>query len=286
MHLFIEPRDGSQPIVQIINQAHRSIDLNVYILTDKPVLAAIKKAADRGVDVRIILDRFPRGLGLWQVVDEYKRISRMGIDVHGTPQRFAYDRADYVCNVSACAIGTADYTASGFNKNREYIIRFSSPALVKAARDVFTADWQNKPAGMGPRRYLILSPGSAWDMTRLINQPGIVDMEQDDIGKTPLVMRAMERKGHAIRLILPLNAKIHDGYQIKVLQHAGVQVRYMSGLYMHAKMIAGKDQGYIGSINITQTSIYHNREVGMTFGGKILSQVRQQFDHDWSTARS
>lgn len=285
MHLYIEPHDGRQPIVQIIEQARRRVDLNVYILSDKRVLAALKKASDRGVKVRIILDRSPHGMGLWQVVDEYKRITDMGIDVHGTPQRFAYDRADYVCNTSMCAIGTADYTAAGFNRNREYIIRFSNPAIVKAAREVFTADWHNKPAGDGPRKYLVLSPGSAWRMVRLIDQPGKLDMEQDDIGKTGPVIRAMARKGRAIRLILPSRARRHDAHEIGALRHAGVRVRYMSGVYMHAKMIAGADRGYIGSINITHTSLYHNREVGITFGGKILSQVRRQFEQDWSAAK-
>lgn len=285
MHLYIEPRDGSQPIVQIIEQARRSVELNVYILSDNRVLAALRKAHDRGVKVRIILDRAPHGMGLWQVVDEYKRITDMGITVHGTPQRFAYDRADYICNAKTCAIGTADYTAAGFNRNREYIIRFSNPDMVQAAREVFAADWHNKPAGNAPRKYLVLSPGSAWRMVRLIDQPGKLDMEQDDISDTGPVIRAMERKGRDMRLILPWSARRHDARKIRALRHAGVQVRYMSGVYMHAKMIAGDEQGYIGSINITHASLYHNREVGITYGGKILSQVRRQFEQDWSAAR-
>lgn len=285
MHLYIEPQAGSQPIVQIIDQARKRLDLNVYILTDRRVLLAIKKAADRGVIVRIILDRSPRGMGLWQVIDEYQHITRMGIAVHGTPQRFAYDRADYVCNDATCAIGTADYTASGFNKNREYILRFSTPAIVKAAREVFAADWRNRPAGKEPRKSLVLSPGSAWKLSQLIDQSGKVDMEQDAIGNARRVLRALKRKGHALRLILPWRARQRDADQITALQAAGIQVRFMSGVYLHAKMIAGQDRGYIGSINITPSSLYHNREVGITFGGNILSRIRKQFNRDWSEAR-
>lgn len=285
MHLYIEPKAGPQPIVQIINQARRLVDLNVYILSDRTVIDALQRAKRRGVKVRVILDRAPNRMGMWQIMSEYRRVRDTGVVVHGAPERFAYDHAKYVCNGFECAVGTADYTRQGLNRNREYIMRFSAPAKVKAARDLFNADWNDKPAGSGPRKQLMIAPGTAWDVARLIEQPGAVDIEQRRIGTDRFILHAMERKGRALRLILPDDVRRQKGWPLRDLKRAGVQVRYLGHPYLHAKLVVGTQYGYIGSLNISEHTIYRNREVGITFGGKPLARAERQFRQDWSRAK-
>jgi len=43
--------------VEIIDRARREIDFAAYVLTDWPIMLALTRAADRGVKVRIYLDR-------------------------------------------------------------------------------------------------------------------------------------------------------------------------------------------------------------------------------------
>ncbi|MCY0872345.1 MAG: GTP-binding protein, partial [Acidithiobacillus caldus] len=38
MPLYIEPNAGPAPIVRIINQARRQVDVGVYYLSDRPIL--------------------------------------------------------------------------------------------------------------------------------------------------------------------------------------------------------------------------------------------------------
>ena len=42
--------------VELIDRAEREIDLAAYVLTDWPIIQALTRAADRGVNVRIYLD--------------------------------------------------------------------------------------------------------------------------------------------------------------------------------------------------------------------------------------
>jgi phosphatidylserine/phosphatidylglycerophosphate/cardiolipin synthase-like enzyme len=42
--------------VALIDTAQREIDLAAYVLSDRPVIKALTRAADRGVKVRIYLD--------------------------------------------------------------------------------------------------------------------------------------------------------------------------------------------------------------------------------------
>ena len=55
MSLFIEPNAGPAPIIQVINTAHRELDIGVYYLSDRKLLSAVRAAVRRGVDVRIIV---------------------------------------------------------------------------------------------------------------------------------------------------------------------------------------------------------------------------------------
>src|SRR5688500_10752819 len=59
--VFIEPGDGRAPLLDEIRAARRSIDLEVYIISDDVILRALEEAQQRGVDVRVILEEQPFG---------------------------------------------------------------------------------------------------------------------------------------------------------------------------------------------------------------------------------
>jgi phosphatidylserine/phosphatidylglycerophosphate/cardiolipin synthase-like enzyme len=44
-------------MVQVITDARHTVDLNVYYLSSKPILSALRRAHARGVNVRVILDQ-------------------------------------------------------------------------------------------------------------------------------------------------------------------------------------------------------------------------------------
>jgi cardiolipin synthase A/B len=83
--VFIEPGDGRAPLLDEIQSARRSIDLEVYIVTDDVVLQALEEAQRRGVEVRVILEEHPFGGGGGQ--DEiFARFESAGIEVRwGNP---------------------------------------------------------------------------------------------------------------------------------------------------------------------------------------------------------
>ncbi|MBU2769474.1 GTP-binding protein, partial [Acidithiobacillus ferrivorans] len=79
-------------------------------------------------------------------------------------------------------IGTANFDWSAFHKNREYLNVTGNTAIVKAAQRVFDADWNDQKAGPYPHQVLVLSPGSAAQMVSVIDQPGPVDIESEEMG--------------------------------------------------------------------------------------------------------
>src|SRR4051794_16936383 len=59
--LFIEPDDGRAPILDELAGARKSIKLQIYLLSDREIIDALKAANNRGVDVRVLLEAHPFG---------------------------------------------------------------------------------------------------------------------------------------------------------------------------------------------------------------------------------
>nr|WP_226827518.1 phospholipase D-like domain-containing protein [Igneacidithiobacillus copahuensis] len=288
--MYIEPNAGSAPIVQVIDQTRHSVDLNVYYLSSRPIMAALKAARARGVNVRVILDGKPYGMKPWQVRKEFHAVAALGAEVHQAPARFedryVYDHAKYVCNGHECEIGTANFDWSAFHRNREYLFVTRNPAVVTAARAVFHVDWTGQHAGTGPRRALVLSPGSERVIASVIDQPGPVDIESEEMGDDRTILNAIAAKGRMARVILPASISEQDKRNVAWLESHGVQVRLMPKrpIYMHAKMIVGGKDAFIGSENFSESSLNRNREMGLLLNGSDIAKLQAQFDRDWSRA--
>src|SRR5438128_12093362 len=63
VQVFVEPEAGEQPILSAMQSAKKSIWLEMYLLTDRNVLRALEEAANRGIDVRVMLEPHPFGGG-------------------------------------------------------------------------------------------------------------------------------------------------------------------------------------------------------------------------------
>src|ERR1051326_4120751 len=63
VQVFVEPDAGEHPITDAIASAKKSVWLEMYLLTDRNVIRALEEAANRGVDVRVMLEPHPIGGG-------------------------------------------------------------------------------------------------------------------------------------------------------------------------------------------------------------------------------
>ena len=294
MPLYIEPNAGPAPILQVIQSARHEISAGVYYLSDRPILNAMKAAHARGVDVRIIIEGRPYGMMSWQVRKEERAIAATGATLHLAPYRFelrgnhyAFQHSKYICNGHECEIGTANFDWSAFHKNREYLYVTRNTQVVDAANAVFNADWHNRHAPAYAHQVLVLSPGtSAAQIIGIIDQPGPVDIESEELGPYAPTLDAIAAKGALARVILPASINANGKRNVAFLRSHGVKVRLMpkSPLFMHAKMIVSNSEAFVGSENLSQTSLEVNRELGLLLGGRDIGELQTQFDRDWNRA--
>ncbi len=64
VHVYVEPDDGERVITGAIKSASKSVWLEIYILSDRNVIRALEEAANKGLDVRVMLEPHPFGGGL------------------------------------------------------------------------------------------------------------------------------------------------------------------------------------------------------------------------------
>ena len=284
--LAIEPGAGSAPLARLIAQARQTLDINMYLFTDRPLIAAVRAAVARGVHVRILLDRRPYG---GRPRGEVQTLRATGAEVHFAPARFTgryrFDHAKYLVTGNHVAIGTANFTWSAFHRNREYDWLARQPAVAQALRTVFRADWTDHPAGVAPRRTLVLSPGATPALLAAIRQPGPICIESEEMGNDRPILAALRQKGRLARIVLPTTLSRYDRRFARALTAAGVHVRFLASPYIHAKLIAGPREAFIGSENFSWTSLNRNREVGVMLGEPDAQRLFERCEGDWARAQ-
>lgn len=293
--LFVEPNAGPSPIIQVIDSAHRELDIGVYYLDDRKVLAAVRYAVRRGVNVRIMAEPKPYGMKPWQVQKEVREIAATGAQWKAAPYRFtshgdvySFFHCKYCVNGHEAEVGTSNFDWSGLGgRNREYLYTTTNATVVRAVQAVFNADWNRQHAPAWTHRVLVLSPGtSAPQLLQVIDQPGPIDVESEELGPYRPVLDALAAKGKDLRMILPTSINAKDQQDVAFLRRHGCRVRLIpvKPIYMHAKMIVGRSLAFIGSENFTQTSLEDNREMGLVLNGDDITKLQAQFNRDWQMA--
>ena len=61
-------------------------------------------------------------------------------------------------------------------------------------------------------------------------------------------------------------------------------MRYLSQPYPHPKLIIADERAFLGSQNISVSSLDKNREVGILVTGSLVGQAEQWFERDFRSA--
>ena len=128
VQVFIEPDDGEQVITNAIGSAQKSIWLEIYILSDRNVIRALEEAANRGLDVRVMLEQHPFGGGT-SPAKTLDTLAASGIKTQFTNPSFALTHEKgLIIDGTTAYIMTSNFSRSALGgssggsgyRNREY----------------------------------------------------------------------------------------------------------------------------------------------------------------------
>jgi len=274
--LIVEPDDGMAPIYALLSSPRRSLDLTIYELDDPTAEQILAQDAARGVRVRLILDR---RLQQRHNQPAFDYLTRRGVRVLWSSSRyFATHEKAFVIDNRTAVVMSLNFTARYYATSRDAAVVDVDPADVAAIESVFTADLHGA-GGVPAGDDLVWSPGQSWaDVVALIGRAQrTVALESEEL-TSPSVVAALvsaARRGVHVSVAMTYSDKWRPAFA--ALRRVGAQVRVMYGetpLYVHAKLFAidaGLPHGaaFVGSENLTDASLLHNRELGV-----ILLQPR------------
>jgi len=287
---FVEPDDGDALIVKSITQAHKSIDLTIYLLTERDVILGLKEAVKRHVAVRVLLEPHPvGGPGNQNIHDE---LQGAGIDVKWANPAFrlTHEKSLMLDRASAY-IMTLNLTHSSFTSNREFGMLDTDPADVAVDEAIFEADW-NRTAVDPTRADLVVAPNNARQkLTDLIaSAHKTLLAEQEEMQDPGIVdaLAAAAKRGVQVKLIVPMpqGGNDHNVSGEQRLASTGAAVRKLAAPYPHVKMyLADGQMLYVGSANASSSSLDDTRELGLIMSNAdAIKRVQDTFAKDWAAA--
>ena len=306
--LLIEPDDGRGAVMSAIAGASRSIDLTIYELSDSQIVGALETAASRKVQVRVLYNWYsisPEDQRT-NVLPIVQQLASAGVACRPAPKIFevTHEKAMVLDGTSALVM-SFNLSKQYFGSTRDFGIRTVVPTEVQEVAAVFEADWNGQTASPSVPSMVWSPVNSRPKLTALIaSARRTLEVYCEELGDPGILdaLVAAAKRGVQVRLIAAVLLGSGPGNEnapgITRLRAGGVDAVSKSfpapsgtgDLYIHAKAIVADSglptaQAFVGSENISCTSLDDNRECGiLVTEPDLLAQIEATFASDWAQA--
>jgi phosphatidylserine/phosphatidylglycerophosphate/cardiolipin synthase-like enzyme len=288
-------------LVEKIDAAQQRIDIAVYNLTLQSVTDALLRAAQRGVQVRIVMES--------ESIDQYQpqRLLQAGIEVIGDRRESLMHHKFMVVDGSEVCTGSLNYTVSGtYSDHNNLLCALSDPMAQDYSaefeemfvQDVFGESLSDTPYPFFEigdslvEVYFLPDDGVSDRIVELISQAEssisfmAYSFTSDPIGEA-MIQRAAD--GISVRGVIDEGrATAETGAEYPAFLEAGLDVRLdgITGL-MHNKVIILDGSIVItGSYNFTRSAEEKNDEnCIIVHDAAIARQYQQEFENVYSAAQ-
>ncbi len=131
--------DNSDLILSEINNAQTSIDVEMYLITSQEMVSALKMAHDRGVEVRVILEKRVMAN---DNTDIFNDLLVYGIPIKWASKDFQLTHSKFIIvDGKKVIVGSHNWSNAAMNKNREASVIVQDSATVNEFQRIFEGDW-------------------------------------------------------------------------------------------------------------------------------------------------
>ena len=294
--LLVMPDDGVDAVVALIDEACEQLLLKQFKLQSEAVEEALRRARERGVQVRVMLNPHTSGGDRWN--DEaYTRLQAWGIETAWTSEAFPVTHEkSIVVDRHTALVATFNLSDKYFTETRDYGVLTYNPAVVAQVIAGFEADWQRvffqPDIGVG---LVWSSANSSGQMARIVDaatstlwiqHPKFVDAVMLD-----RIISARER-GVNVRVLCGgkhgiSDWDIYDTFSsLRVMERFGVKVRRQQRPKLHAKLILVDGAfAQTGSMNIDRSAFDLRRELGIESDApEVVARLKETFQIDLEAA--
>lgn len=267
MRVWLLARSGERPILDFLAGARRSVDCELYQVTSRPLADALGQAAARGVRVRVIVEPRAGSTGVLR--------GERGVEILPTPHVTLDHTKSCLRDDGTALVGTANWSASAITKNADLVALL--PPGTGLARQVAQVVEADTGGAHVPRLSDRLAPPQA--VVSPVNARGLLSAFVAQPGDRLLVTSEELRDGGLLGHLRSAagRERVDVAAPAEEATPSGTH-RCSSTLYMHAKVMVVWREGepvaaFLGSENLSSTSLDRNREIGVLLGPAGARQV-------------
>jgi len=285
---FVGPTGLQDRMTALIDGATDRLDIHMYLWTVKPLANRVVAAKARGVDVRVILDPDSPGNAAVRPI-----FSSGGVTVRDASSLYTFSHAKYmVIDGDTAVIMSMNFNVDAMSDERNYGMVDRDPDDVADVQAIFDQDWATagnespQAADISCTR-LVISPTNAKPriLEHINSAQQTLELQLMYLSETDVraAVLAAQQRGVAVRMIISDDTD----ESIPPLKAAGVQVKKSTTYYLHAKLIVADGVPFVGSENMSFTSLTRNREIGaLVFEPAAAAVITSQFTADWAAGQT
>src|SRR5271167_4896324 len=159
-YLVVMPDDSSQPILEAVNHASKSLRIKMFTFSDPQLLKAVIEAHHRGVKVRVMLNPARRS-GEAENEASRKMLTEAGVEVIDSNPAFdlTHEKSMVVDDQTAFVM-SLNWVTKNFTETRDYAVVTKHSHEVGEVIECFDADWERKNFSPGEHSHLIWCIGN------------------------------------------------------------------------------------------------------------------------------
>ncbi len=283
---FVGPTGLEARMGALIDGAQSTLDIAMYLFTVKPIANKIVAAKNRGVTVRVLLDPDHEGN-----INVTPILTSGGVNWKPAPSLYTFSHAKYlIVDRTQIVVMSANWNIDAMSSERNYGIVDRDPEDIADLQAIFDQDWAVSngqplnPANLECTR-LIVSPTNA--KVRILDHiksaTQTLDLELMYISETNVQSEILAAKARGVTVRLLIGDPADDS--VPTMKMAGIPVKEPGPFSLHAKLIIADAVAFVGSENMSFTSLSKNREVGaLVFEPSAFGTIQTQFNTDWNAS--
>ena len=288
VEVFATPEAGEQPYLDTLGRATQSIVVEIYLLGGVGIVDTLVTKAQAGVSVRLIADNGQRDTNQPYV----DKLVAAGAKVVWSDPQFPYMHAKFfVVDKKEAIVSTGNFSKKySILLERNFVARVTDSEDVADLVTLFEADWVRGAVPLACTRLLVSPINARQRLLALIQSAQtslLIESMQFADGEVRDAVAERKRSGVAVRALLADAAWIDaNDTAAKFLGSLGIPVKSIPHLHTKMLVIDGKS-AYLGSENLSYTSLSKNREVGVIVeDAASLKPLVDTFEKDWSVGKS
>jgi phosphatidylserine/phosphatidylglycerophosphate/cardiolipin synthase-like enzyme len=290
-YLIVMPDDSSQPILDAINHASKSLRIKMFSFSDPQLLHTLIAAHRRGIKVRIMLNPARRS------GESRRMLTDAGVEVIDSNPAFDLTHEkSMVVDDEAAFVMSLNWETKNFTETRDYAVVTKHGHEVAEIIEGFEADWERKEFNPGEHSHLIWCVGNGRQrIGQFVDEAKHSLWVQNERYQDPVVIERLVRANHRGVKVHVLarpphhlkKEKLVEGVGgLRILDDVGVKVHKLKGLKLHAKLLfADGVRAIIGSINLAPGSFDSRRELAIEVrDDDIVERLHKIVRQDWENS--